>query len=118
MKTLLTLLSVILFVSASVKADDHKKDKKAKTQSGFSVPAAEFTWISTDDNVPFELALVKAKNALVPLAKPVLDQQNIDVPEALAFVKAKNASVPVAPFAWGDAQESELSAEQMALMAK
>lgn len=92
---------LIRLASATVHADDVKKNKKNKNNA---VAVAPFIWGGPEEDVPVELGSFTAIKLQVPLA-PFEWGNPEDVPQAIETIKLKNVSVPVAPFILGNPNE-------------
>ncbi|MEJ7693264.1 hypothetical protein [Daejeonella sp.] len=101
MKHLIILVSALVFMSASVHADDFKKTRKNKNQA---VAAAPFVWGDPAEDVPLELAAPDVAKMQVPVA-PFVWGSPEDVFQIVESIKLKNAAVPVAPFVFGSPDE-------------
>ncbi|MES3019525.1 MAG: hypothetical protein V4721_17185 [Bacteroidota bacterium] len=101
MKTLITLVSALIFMSAAVQADDIKKNRKHKNHT---VAAAPFAWGDPANDIPAELVSLTIKKLQVPVA-PFVWGSSDELPEVVEVAKHKGASVPVAPFILGNPDE-------------
>ncbi len=101
MKNLITLVSALVFMSATVQADDIKKNRKHKDQA---VAAAPFAWGDPVNDVPTELVSLTIKKLQVPVA-PFVWGNSDETPEVVEVAKQKGTSVPVAPFILGNPDE-------------
>jgi len=105
MKTLIALISALMFLSATVKADDIDKNRRKINRDYLSVPIPKFVMGDQDADAPLELEYLKIRKEMVPVAPFILIDFAEVIPEELGMVKAKNAFVPVAPFLWGNSHE-------------
>lgn len=95
MKTLNTLLS-LSFLAISTAGFANTDDKAVEKNK--IIPVTSCVFGSQEIETP-------AYISLVPVAPFTLGDSTENVPTELAHVKAKYALVPVAPFIWGDASE-------------
>jgi hypothetical protein len=77
MKHVITLLSALVFMSATVNADDIKRNKKHNNKA---VAVAPFVWGNPGDEAPSELGSHKAVKAQVPVA-PFVWGSSDEVPQ-------------------------------------
>lgn len=116
------ILSGLILSSISATANSLPSELNEKN---LKVPVAQKTFEFTHSDAPEELANIKAKNAMVPLAPFTLGladeveglgSLNIPVPKFLygdphrdipfgLNVKVKSLAVPTAPRVWGEAAE-------------
>lgn len=97
MKTLITLISALVLMSATVHADDIKKNIKHNSKA---IATAPFVWGDPDADAPAELAAKVNVSLSVPVAPFVWGGAD-EIPEIVENIKIEKASVPVAPFVLG-----------------
>jgi len=105
MKNVITLISALLVFSITANADGIGKNKKKRNKEYYKVAIAQLVTGDEDEDAPLEIAYLKAKNAMVPVAPFEWAAPLETAPGFLKTLKAKNAFVPVAPFVWGNSFE-------------
>ncbi len=68
MKNVITLITALIFLSVTVDASCIGKNKKKRNRGYSTVAVAQLIVGDPDEDVPMELAYLKAKNAMVPIA--------------------------------------------------
>ncbi len=98
MKTLITLMSALIFLSATANADGIGKKKKKRNSEFSAVPTAQFVMGDPGIDAPIELAFIKAKNAMVPVAPFVWGDPSGDAPKIYETARVENRIIPGSTF--------------------
>ncbi len=97
MKHVITLISALVFMSATVNGDDIKRNKKHNNKA---VAVAPFVWGNPGDEAPAELQSSNPVKVQVPVA-PFVWGNSDEIPQVVESAKRRTTSVPVAPFVYG-----------------